>query len=164
MTVVVTASGGAPGALVAASVLGATHAAFSFYWAAGGTLLVWSLGTDLVDSFSGREWLLAPIGAVKLIAALAPLVLARAGWPARTVTRSVCWLGAVILLGWGGLNTAVANLVLLGVIRPESGFDRAGMIGHAYLWDPLFLAWGVALTVGLFTSRGRPGPPRSPAA
>ncbi|CAN5431947.1 DUF3995 domain-containing protein [soil metagenome] len=151
----VSASGRAPGALIAASVLGATHAAFSFYWAAGGTLLVWSLGTDLVDSFRGREWLLAPIGAVKLIAALGPLVLARAGWPARAVTRSVCWVGAVLLLGWGGLNTAVANLVLVGVIRPESGFDRAGMIGHAYLWDPLFLAWGMALTLGLIASRGR---------
>ncbi len=79
MAVVVTANRGAPGALVTASVLGATHAAFSFYWATGGTLLVWSLGTDLVDSFTGREWLLAPIGAVKLIAALAALVLARAG-------------------------------------------------------------------------------------
>ncbi len=29
------------------------------------------------------------------------------------------------------------------------------MIGHAYLWDPLFLAWGVALAIGLFASRGR---------
>lgn len=38
---------------------------------------------------------------------------------------------------WGGLNTAVGNLVLAGVIQPDSGFDRPGMIGHAYLWDPL---------------------------
>lgn len=149
----VTASRRGSGALIAASVLGATHAAFSLYWAAGDELLVWSLGTDLVDRFRGREWLLAPIGAVKLTAALAPLVLAQAGWPLRKLTRSVCWLGALLLLGWGGLNTTVANLVLVGAIRPESGFDRAGMVGHAYLWDPLFLAWGVALTLGLITSR-----------
>lgn len=82
MTVVVTASRGAPGALVTAIVLGATHAAFSSYWAPGGTLLVWSLGTDLVDSFTRREWLLAPIGAVKLIAALAPSC-----WPERVGPR-----------------------------------------------------------------------------
>lgn len=50
----------------------------------------------------------------------------------------------------------MGNLVLAGVIRPESGFDRAGMIGHAYLWDPLFLAWGAALALGLIASRGRP--------
>lgn len=54
---------------------------------------------------------------------------------------------------WGGLNTAVGNLVLAGVIRPESGFDQPGMIGHAYLWDPLFLVWGVAVTIGLLASR-----------
>lgn len=92
--------------------------------------------TDLVESFRGREWLLAPIGAIKLIAAIAPLALARSGWPARRLTRCVCWLGTFLLIGWGGLNTAVGNLVLSDVIQPESGFDRPGMIGHAYLWDP----------------------------
>lgn len=143
----------ATGAFITAGVLGAVHAAVSFYWAAGGEFLVWSVGTDLVTSFRGREWLLAPIGAAKLAGAVGPLLLARAGWPFRRFTRLVCWFGALLLLGWGGLNTVVANLVLMGVIRPESGFDRAGMIGHAYLWDPLFLAWGVALTLGLIASR-----------
>jgi len=144
-----------PGGFVAASAFGVIHAGFSFYWAAGGTLLVSSLGTGLVESFRGREWLLAPIGAVKLVAAMAPLALARSGWPARRVTRWTCWLGALLLMGWGALNTAVANLVLADVIQPESGFDRPGMIGHAYLWDPLFLAWGAALMIGLLASRGR---------
>lgn len=139
-------------ALIAASALGAIHAAFSLYWAAGGEVLAWSVGADLIERFRGREWLLAPIGAVKLIAALAPLALARAGWPLRRLTRSACWTGALVLVGWGGLNAVVAHLVLAGAIRPESGFDRAGMIGHAYLWDPLFLAWGVALAVGLMSS------------
>jgi AcrR family transcriptional regulator len=40
-----------PGGFVAASALGVIHAASSLYWAAGGTLLVWSLGSDLVESF-----------------------------------------------------------------------------------------------------------------
>lgn len=80
----------APFAFILAGVLGAIHAAFSLYWAAGGTWLAWSLGTDVVESFRGREWLLAPTGAIKLTAALAPLMLARAGWPARRVTRALC--------------------------------------------------------------------------
>lgn len=142
-------------ALIAAGALGIIHAAFSLHWAAGGEVLAWSLGTDLLDRFRGREWLLAPIGCIKLCAALAPLMLARAGWPLRRLTRSACWAGAIVLAGWGGLNTVVAHLVLTGAIRPESGFDRAGMIGHAYLWDPLFLAWGVALAMGLIASRKR---------
>lgn len=64
-----------PRGLVAASVLGVIHAGFSLYWAMGGPLLVWSLGSNLLDSFRGREWLLAPIGAVKLLAAAGPLML-----------------------------------------------------------------------------------------
>lgn len=66
----------------------------------------------------------------------------------------MCWLGAALLLAWGGVNTVVGNLVLGGVITSTDGFDQAGMIGHAYLWDPLFLAWGIALVGGLITSRG----------
>ena len=141
------------GALIVACALGVTHAAFSFYWATGGEALAWSLGTDLVDRFRGREWLLVPIGVTKLSAAVAPVILARADWPLRTMTRPVCWAAAGILVGWGGLNTVVAHLVLLGAIQPEGGFDRAGMIGHAYLWDPLFLVWGIALAMGLVASR-----------
>ena len=152
-----------PRGLVAASVLGLIHAGFSLFWAAGGMWLVGSLGTGLVQRFQGREWLLAPIGAFKLVAAMAPLALARSDWPARRLTRCACWLGALALIGWGGLNTAVGNLVLAGVIRPGSGFDRPGMIGHAYLWDPIFLAWGVALLVGLLVSRARTGAVGSPA-
>jgi hypothetical protein len=56
-------------------------------------------------------------------------------------------------VAWGGLNTVTANLVLAGVIRPDGGFDRPGMVGHAYLWDPLFLLWGAALVVALRVSR-----------
>jgi Protein of unknown function (DUF3995) len=149
------AANNVPGGFVVAAALGMVHAAFSLYWAAGGTLLVWSLGDDLVESFRGREWLLAPIGVVKLFVAVAPLALARWAWPARVATRPACWLGALVLVVWGGLNTFVGNLVLAGVIQPASGFDRSGMIGHAYLWDPLFLAWGVALTIGLIASNGR---------
>ena len=57
-------------------------------------------------------------------------------WGSSTGTplgRVSCWLGALLLMIWVGLNTAVGNLVLAGVIRPESGFDRSGMVGHAFL-------------------------------
>lgn len=137
----------------AAGVLGLVHAGFSFYWSAGGTFLLQSVGTDLAATFDGRGWLLAAVAAIKLIAALAPLAFALSSWPAGWVTRGVCWLGAAILVVWGGLNTVAANLVLAGAINSGAGFDRAGMVGHAYLWDPLFLAWGLALMAGLLTGR-----------
>ena len=145
----------APVGLLVAAALGAVHAGFSLYWSIGGTWLLSSLGSDLVARFQGWEWVLAPIGLAKLIGALAPIALARHGWPVRKLARTACWLGALGLIAWGGANTVVGNLVLGGVIRPESGYDRAGMLGHAFLWDPLFLGWGVALAIGLLATRGR---------
>ncbi len=115
--------------------------------------VVWSLGGNLLASLQGWEWLLAPIGLVKLIAAVAPIALARTGWPVRPLSRSACWFATLTLIAWGGMSTVVGNLVLAGAIQPQSGYDRLGMIGHAYLWDPLFLAWGVALATGLLSSR-----------
>jgi hypothetical protein len=141
---------------VVAALLGAVHAAFGFYWAAGGSFLLWSVGDRLVEFFQGTEWLLVPIGAVKLFGAFAPLTLAGRERRARRLTRLTCWLGALLLIGWGGMNTAVANLVLVGVVGDGATLDRDGMIGHAYLWDPLFLAWGVALVTGLLRSSGTP--------
>ena len=140
--------GSVPAGFVVAFVVGAVHAAFSLYWSAGGTVLAWSLGSDLTEQFRGREWLLAPVGVVKLAAAVAPLTQPRWG-SRRRIARAACWAGALVLVAWGGLNTVTANLVLAGVIRPEGGFDRPGMVGHAYLWDPLFLLWGAALVVAL---------------
>ena len=139
--------------LLLAGVLGSLHAAFSLYWGVGGEWLVETLGRRLVDAFAGLEWLLLPVGVVKLVAAWVPLVAARAGWPLRRLSRGACWLGAAVLLTWGGLNTVVGNLVLAGVIVPDGGYDRPGMVGHAFIWDPLFLAWGLALAVGLAQSR-----------
>ncbi len=146
-----------------AAVSGAVHAGFSLYWASGGTWLLDTLGARIVTAFAGLEWVLYPLGLVKLVGAVAPLWLYRRGRPARRFWRLVCWLGAALLVVWGGVNAVVGNLVIGGVITSTDGFDRAGMIGHAYLWDPLFLAWGIALVAGLITSRGDTSapPPRS---
>ncbi|GAA4365386.1 DUF3995 domain-containing protein [Paeniglutamicibacter cryotolerans] len=135
--------------------LGGIHAGFSLYWAAGGTWLVWTLGSSLLETFRGKEWLLILVAIVKLVAALAPVLLARRGWPADPLTRGISWLGALVLVLWGGLNTIVGNLVLAGLIGDPSGYDLPGMIGHAYLWDPIFLAWGIALAFGLRATRKR---------
>lgn len=153
-----TSSGRDPGsswALSVALAAGVLHAGFSLYWGGGGTWLLWSLGSGLVEAFRGREWILLPVGAFKLAAAVAPVLLARAQWPLRGLSRTVCWSGAGLLVLWGGVNTVVGNLVLTGLIRPADGYDRPGMLGHAYLWDPLFVVWGLALATGLLSTAPR---------
>lgn len=150
-------TGRARGWLVLAALAGTVHALFSLYWAIGGDWLLETLGERIVTTFADMRWVLLPVGLVKLVAALAPLWFDRRGWPLRPLTRGLAWLGAVVLVVWGGLNTVVGQLVLAGAIRPDGGFDRPGMIGHAWLWDPLFLVWGLALLVHLAATRRRRG-------
>ncbi|HET7356690.1 MAG TPA: DUF3995 domain-containing protein [Nocardioidaceae bacterium] len=136
-----------------AALLGMVHGLVSLYWAAGGDWLLSTLGERLVATFADMRWLLAPVGLVKLGFAWLPLLLVSRSWPHRRWWRPLCWCGAAVLIVWGGLNTVVGNLVLAGAVRPHGGYDHAGMVGHAWLWDPLFLAWGLALAVGLVRSR-----------
>lgn len=141
------------GALIAAAVFGSVHAAFSLYWGLGGRWLEWSLGADLVERFDSMRPLLIPVALLKFIGALAPVMLARRGWHDARIARPLAWLVSAGLIAWGGLNTIVGQLVLAGAIRPDGGYDRDGMIGHAWMWDPLFLAWGAALAMGMWRSR-----------
>lgn len=139
--------------LAAAAVAGVIHAAFSLYWALGGHWLLPTVGQWAVDL--AREAPLASgivlsfVAAVKCAVAFTPLLASQGRIPHPRVWRGLAWVAAVILTGYGALNTIVAWLVLGGALRPEGGFDRQAMNGHAYLWDPLFLVWGLLLGAGL---------------
>lgn len=140
-----------------ACVAGTVHAGFSFYWAFGGQWLLDTVGQWAVQ-LSGEAPLAAGIAlviiaAVKLLAAAIPVAVAYGRLPWRRFWRTVSWTGGLLLILYGGLNTMVSGAVLAGIIRPEGGYDRNAMIGHAWLWDPLFFIWGVALALSLWFSR-----------
>jgi hypothetical protein len=146
--------------LVWAAVLAGTlHAAFSLYWATGGTWLLDTVGDWAVD-LGDEQPLLAGIGlgllgTVKLAAAWVPLLVESGRVGARRRWRRVSWAGGLALVAYGGSNTVVALAVVTGVVHPAGGYDSAAMLGHAALWDPLFLVWGVALLASLWVSRDR---------
>ena len=142
--------------LTVAAAAGTLHAGFSAYWGLGGTWLLETLGTAVVTAFAGVRWLLMAVAAVKLAAAVIPLVVIARGGPLLRVVRIVSWAGAAILLLWGGAGMIVAQLVLAGAIDAGQAHDRMGMIGHAWLWDPLFVLWGAALIAGLLRTRCSP--------
>ncbi|MEV6924476.1 DUF3995 domain-containing protein [Dactylosporangium sp. NPDC051485] len=139
--------------LMAAAAAGLTHAGFSLYWALGGRWLLPTVGQWAVDS--AREaplaaaMLLIAVAAVKCAVVIIPLTAARRPLPRPGLWRAFAWLAAIVLTGYGAVNCVAAWLVLGGALRPEGGFDRQAMLGHAYLWDPLFLVWGVLLGAGL---------------
>jgi hypothetical protein len=146
--------------LVLAAAAGLLHAAFSAYWAGGGTWLLRTVGQWAVELVAERPLraalLLAGVAVGKAVLAVAPLLLARRRMLRNRWLRATLWLAATALFLYGALNTVVAGLVLAGAVRPDGGYDSSAMTGHALLWDPLFLAWGAFLLLGLRAS-GRRG-------
>jgi len=144
---------------------GMVHAAFSLYWALGGDLLLPTVGEWAVTLVTEHPALaavtLAVVGLGKAAAATVPVLVAYRRMPWPRVWRGVSWVGGLVLIGYGALNVAVSGAVLAGVIRSDEGFDADAMIGHAFLWDPLFLLWGAALVAFLRVSRPGTRGPRS---
>lgn len=140
-----------------AAAIGTAHATASMYWALGGDALAETVGAWAVAWRAGSPVAaglsLGAIGLVKLAAAWVPWGAARAGGP-RGGLRLVCWAGAAVLVAYGLANAATANLALTGALGPV--VDVAATRGHAWLWDPLFLAWGLTLGVALWRTRRAP--------
>ncbi|WP_422934349.1 DUF3995 domain-containing protein [Sinomonas sp. P47F7] len=150
----------APGALAllwVAAALGLFHAAWSAYWAPGGTVMADSVGawaTDWARSAPGLASLaLWGIAAVKAAAAVVPLLSELGRVPGRRLWRVVSWIGGTGLVLYGGLNVVVGAAVLTGVI-PASGVEYGALRAHVFLWDPAFALWGAALCAALVITRG----------
>jgi hypothetical protein len=146
--------------LMGAAVAGLTHAGFSLYWALGGRWLLPTVGqwavTAAREAPAAAALLLIIVAAVKCAVVIVPLMASRRQLPRPGLFRALTWLAAIVLTGYGAFNSIVAWLVLGGALQSKGGFDRQAMIGHAYLWDPLFLVWGTLLGAGLLVgSSGR---------
>lgn len=145
--------------LLLAALVGLVHAGFSAYWALGGQALLDTVGAWAVRLAREEPAVSAAgLGAVALLkvagAVIPPWVEARVTDDGRRrAWRTVEWLAGCALMAYGGLNTVVSTLVLRGVIAPAGGYDERAQLGHAVLWDPLFLLWGALLTAGLWRTR-----------
>ena len=152
----------------AACAFGLIHAGFSAYWAFGGDWLLPTVGQwalRLADARPAQASIvLAAVALVKVAAAVAPVLNAYGRLPRSRLWRVISWVGASALILYGGANVIIAWLVLAGVITPTGGYDRTSMLGHALLWDPLFLLWGLALLGHLLLSMDRRPPNGSATA
>jgi hypothetical protein len=125
-------------------------AVLSFYWAAGGTFGLNTLG-EAIESLAaaGELWvslLVAVTGAMKLIPSVLVLSLIRPWgdrFPLKVRLAAVAGLGILSFL-YGGVQMAMKLLVLAGVFTPEK-IDTAGFWGHLLIWDPVWIIGGVLL-------------------
>ncbi|HCX84950.1 MAG TPA: DUF3995 domain-containing protein [Micrococcales bacterium] len=152
--------------LVLAAACGLVHAAFSAYWAFGGTWLAETVGQWALDWYRAAPTTamvaLLAIALLKATVAVGPLINESHPLPGYRWWRALCWLGGTVLLLYGLANMVGAWLAMAGVVDSPAASDRAALIGHAALWDPLFALWGGFLLAGLVATRAarrRPGAP-----
>jgi hypothetical protein len=146
--------------------LGLGHAAVSAYWLVGGTALLDTVGGRLEEWARQRSpaalAVFAVTVAVKVAVALSAPLFAGVGrsilparWFAlagRRPARVLGWVAAVVLIAYGGVLTMAGQLAQHGAFDTE-GTDPTALAWHAYVWDPWFLVWGVALLVCLRRTR-----------
>jgi hypothetical protein len=149
-----------------AAAIGVLYGLVSAYWALGGTGLLDTVGAGLErDARSGGVALTAGLWGVvvlKLVASVLPVLALRAGRGSgrRRWLRRLAGVEAVVLTGYGGILTGLGLLVQAGVITRDRHADQRALAWHAFLWDPWFLAWGVAGAAALHLSgRGDPATP-----
>jgi Protein of unknown function (DUF3995) len=137
----------------AACALALLSAVPSFYWAAGGTIGLDTLGGAIEDLARARDpagvALGISAGVLKVAGGLLALALVRP-WGQlvpRRLLLGVAWVASVVLTTYGGLLVALGALVLAGVIRPAGPVDRMALWWHVLLWDLWFLVWGLLLGV-----------------
>lgn len=159
-----------------AAVLGVSSALISLAWASGSDVLIDTVGGSIErwgrDGGAGVVVVLALIGVLKLVVALAPPILVGdlrrwlPPWTTGRTPRMLGWVAAVTLAVYGGGLTVVGLLVQAGAIDASSDADERALAWHAYFWDPWFALWGAAFIVAL--ARTRPSrscrSPRRPAA
>lgn len=144
----------------ASAIVGLLHAIPSLYWAGGGTALIATVGAW------ASEWrrnaptqvvaVLLIVFVAKVAGAVVPVLNDRGSLARPRMWRGLSWTGSSVLVVYGGLNTVAAMAALGGLISTPATRDRAGLLGHAFLWDPLFLVWGILLGMALWHTR----PPR----
>lgn len=129
---------------------------WSIYWAFGGGLLLETVGQWAVEAVEEcpRDALMILLGVslVKLAGAWVPILAQRGTLPWLHIWRILGWIGGPFLILYGGADTVAGSAVLLGLFDVDDT-DQAGLVGHAFIWGPLFALWGMALTLGLFLTR-----------
>ena len=139
-----------------ACALALAYAAVSFYWAAGGTAGLSTIGGKLEEMARARDpGLLALVlvtAFLKVAYGLLALALVRPFGRAfpRWALLAAAWAGATLLSAYGGLLVAAQALVALGVLEVAGPADRTALLWHLFVWDTWFLLMGLLLGVAVW--------------
>lgn len=141
-------------------------AAMSFYWAAGGTAGLDTLGNELERDALAREpdtialvWLAAVLKVLGAALALA-LVRPRGRSIWRRILLPASWSVGLLLLLYAVANFAQHGLMKVGAVDTPGALGSFAVTWHLALWDPVWLLGGALFTAAAWRYGrifGRPG-------
>lgn len=132
----------------AAAVWAFAFATASFYWAAGGTFGMNTLGNTIEGLAAQSAWFTAAVwvtGALKAAGGMLALALVRP-WgellPRRLRLVAAAGAGGVMAL-YALANLGARAIQAIGLIPTPASMDTAAAWWHLLLWDPWFLVGGL---------------------
>ena len=143
-------------ATYAACVLALLYALVSFYWAAGSTAGLSTIGGELEAMARARDPGIVAIVVVTAFLKVAygrlELALVRPFGRAfpRWVLLAAAWTGAALLTVYGGLLVAAQALVAVGALEVDGPVNWRALLYHLFVWDPWFLVMGLLLGVAVW--------------
>ncbi|MDW8544448.1 DUF3995 domain-containing protein [Staphylococcus sp. mip270_02] len=128
-------------------IAGSLHSLATFYWAFDGDLGLTTVGYWTIEFKQnyGVKFLIVLlfVGLLKLTATWAPIMLI---FKENKLINIMSYIGGSFLIAYGSMNTISGWLKLLGVISVDF---KLSIIGQSFIWDPLFLLWGLGLLIFL---------------
>lgn len=133
--------------------IGSANAAVTGFWLLGGTALLDTVGGEIESWGRGRTIGVLIILGLVLVAKAAvtvlPVAVDRSHGRLRRLGRVIAWTAALLLTMYGGLLTLVGLVIQAGIVERAYDADDRALAWHAYVWDPWFLLWGLALVAWL---------------
>ena len=132
-------------------ITGSLHSLATFYWSFGGNIGLATVGYWTIEFKQnyGMKFLIVLlfVGILKLAATWIPIILI---FKENKLINIISYTGGTFLIVYGGMNTISGWLKLLGVISIDF---KLSIIGQSFIWDPLFLLWGMGLLIFLNSKR-----------
>lgn len=139
-------------AAYAAAIWAFAFAAMSFYWAAGGTVGVHTLGEGIAQMAETRDPELIGLtwitGGLKVLAGVFALLLPADRLLPRPLLRIGAW-GAGILLTLYGIGNLIQHSLMATGSSPIAGLlgTPEAVRWHMLLWDPFWILGGILFLV-----------------
>ncbi len=129
----------------------------SFYWAAGGTVGLDTLGGEIND-LKGKSWFIAFVwltAFMKVALGIVVLMLLKT-YKYTMINKLVSiavWTAGIVCISYGGLNLLARFIMTVGIIPTPAAMHSDAALWHLVLWDPWWVLGGVLLILAVFSRR-----------